>query len=187
MEDLMTESGLDGNSIMSSYPNMSHSLDNRYGLCNHSRYASLPFCANKSGGEEFRPDYSHGFAMQRIISIVVCSLLREIVQSLAYNLIIELFILGPHYIWYNCCGWIHRKCSGCGGGCRQSANAQHDQPAHYKSSFGRSIVYRLLRSVHRLRLRFTLLAVWRRLVQNCSVSGYRDCLRQCLHSRLDVA
>ncbi|KAI9562494.1 putative allatostatin A receptor [Daphnia sinensis] len=72
MEDLMAETAVDGNGMISNYPNMSHSLDNRYGLCNLSRYASLPFCANKSSGiEEFRPDYSHGFAMQRIISIVV--------------------------------------------------------------------------------------------------------------------
>lgn len=72
MEDLMGESGLDGGGTISSYQNLSHSLDNRYGLCNLSRYASLPFCANKSTAvDEFRPDYSHGFAMQRIISIVV--------------------------------------------------------------------------------------------------------------------
>jgi hypothetical protein len=72
MEDLMAETGMDGSGIVSSYPNMSNSLDNRYGLCNISRHASLPFCANRSSGvDEFRPDYSHGFAMQRIISIVV--------------------------------------------------------------------------------------------------------------------
>ena len=72
MEDLMAETGMDGSGIISSYPNMSNSLDNRYGLCNISRHASLPFCVNRSSGvDEFRPDYSHGFAMQRIISIVV--------------------------------------------------------------------------------------------------------------------
>lgn len=72
MEDLMAESGLDGGGIISNYQNLSHTLDNRYGLCNLSRYAGLPFCANKTSGvDEFRPDYSHGFAMQRIISIVV--------------------------------------------------------------------------------------------------------------------
>lgn len=71
-EDLMAETGMDGSGIISSYLNMSNSLDNRYGLCNISRHASLPFCANRSSGvDEFRPDYSHGFAMQRIISIVV--------------------------------------------------------------------------------------------------------------------
>lgn len=71
----MSEAGFDGNGAMSSYQNMSHTLENRYGLCNLSRYASLPFCGNKTAGnDDFRPDYSHGFAMQRIISIVVGNL-----------------------------------------------------------------------------------------------------------------
>lgn len=72
VEDSTTEGGLDGGGIMSSYQNMSHSFDSRYGLCNISRYAGVPLCANRTFGvEEFRPDFSHGFAMQRIISIVV--------------------------------------------------------------------------------------------------------------------
>lgn len=72
MEDLVIESGLDGGEIISSYQNLSQSLDNRYGLCNLSRYSGTPICANKSSVvDEFRPDFSHSFAMQRIISIVV--------------------------------------------------------------------------------------------------------------------
>ena len=54
-----------------SFPN--GTLDTRYALCNLSRYASVPICGdNGSGAEEFKPDYSHGFAMERVISIVVC-------------------------------------------------------------------------------------------------------------------
>lgn len=75
-EDLLvsTESGL---SVLLAGGNLT-SLDNRYGgggyaLCNSSRYANLVMCSgNKSlGVEEFKPDYTHGFAMERIISIVV--------------------------------------------------------------------------------------------------------------------
>lgn len=75
IEELMTvmttESGL-----VLSFPNISsiNSLDNRYALCNSSRYANLPLCSNgnkTTGVDEFKPDYTHGFAMERIISIVV--------------------------------------------------------------------------------------------------------------------
>lgn len=76
VEDLTTDGGLDVSGMASSYHNTSHSFDSRYALCNISRYAALPICANRTSGvDEFRPDFSHGFAMQRIISIVVSILL----------------------------------------------------------------------------------------------------------------
>lgn len=54
------------------YANSSQAMDSRYSLCNLSRYASVPICgANGTGPDDFKPDYSHGFAMERIISIVV--------------------------------------------------------------------------------------------------------------------
>ena len=67
--ELMTTDG----GLLLSYANMSsNSLESRYALCNSSIYANLPLCSIGNKSEvEFKPDYTQGFAMERIISIVV--------------------------------------------------------------------------------------------------------------------
>jgi len=66
IEGIITREGLfDG------FNNSYNSEMSRYTLCNLSQYAELPLCNKSSGMGNITADYSHLYAMQRFLSIVV--------------------------------------------------------------------------------------------------------------------
>ena len=66
IEGIITREGLfDG------FNNSCNSEMSRYTLCNLSQYAELPLCNKSSGMGNITADYSHLYAMQRFLSIVV--------------------------------------------------------------------------------------------------------------------
>ena len=126
--------------------------------------------------------------MLHIISIVVWKWTLSCGFHLQRRILNSLFLVqGTCHIWTHCHSWVLWQCSCRSGGRCEFANAQHNQLADCQLSTCWSLIYCILCSIHCLRLRSPFLAVWWGLVQNRSISSYRDSVCQYLHFSSNVA
>ncbi|KAG8237615.1 hypothetical protein J437_LFUL011425 [Ladona fulva] len=97
-----------------------------------------------------------------------------------------IFHHSPRHLRHHSAGGTIRQCPGGGRRGRQPHHAQHHQPAHHQPRPRRPPLHRLLRALHRHRLRPPLLALRRRLVQDCAVPDSGHCPGFRLHAGAHV-
>lgn len=85
--------------------NNSHSSEmSRFRLCNVSQYAELPLCSKSLGIGNITADYSHLYAMQRFLSIVVPIIFGIIVfVGLIGNALVVVVVTANQQVLLSCC------------------------------------------------------------------------------------